>query len=1060
MESAYNKLESMLPEYIDRLKNRTNTEDKIVHEFTYLIQKVFDVGPDELDFQTPVKSKVLQVRGRMDAVFNNIILEFKKDLNDERALNTAKDELEKYFQSLYEKNPKTKHIGIATDGLYFKVYQPIIENNKVSKLELINEINLDASTIEIIFNWFDSYFFASVNIVPTSDHLKQTFGLNSATYSVVRQELLKLFDEVKDNRRIKIKYDNWSKFLEIVYGDKPNEINLFIAHTYLSTFVKLLVYLKLTNKNQIRNYDIPPILYGNVFSQLGIRNFVEDDFFTWIMFISIRRQSSKIFEPILRELQMYDLDQMDEDVLKELYQEMVKPDVRKQLGEFYTPDWLAEQTIDEVLSDDPKKSVLDPSCGSGTFLFKTILYKIKKFNDDGMKDSEILSHILENVIGFDIHPLAALIAKTNYLLALKGIINARKGSITIPVYLSDSIKIPEKKFEIINSLLSFEFSTDVLNKKFLFPKIFADDIKQMDELIEKMKEHGQELEEKIDLKKEKKYIDLVEVEKNLKQSFEKSIHNIKNTIVKKIMLDNMQTLFDLIKEDSDSIWPYVLRNMYKPIPITEKKVDVIIGNPPWLTMQGMKNESYQNFLKNKTFYFNLIEKKDTHQFPHLELATLFFCITVDLYLKNSGEIAFVLPKSILVSSHHKNFIKFNNPKMNLVKIYDVEKVTPLFQIPTCVIFCKMGGDTKYPVNQLTLSGKLPETNCGIIKAKKHLTFENTKYEPVDISTKQSPYFEKFDQGATIVPRNLFFVIPEINSMGLGLNFESPLVESNPKNSTKLPWSKVTIKKEIESNFFFGTVLGSDIVPFGIRQLRLIVLPMTIKDGKPHISNDYSDLQKNGYPKAARYFEEVEQLWNKYKTEKQKDTSIYKWINFRNKISTQNLNKKFKILYVASSTYLAACVIEQGNGSKYKTNSRNIPLNGFIAESKTYNFETDNKDEADYLCAILNSKVIDNLIKPLQTRGLWGPRDIHKRPLTLPIPIFNSKDKQHKKICDLSLLCQNKVPIYLDQIKMDGVGSIRTEIRKKLKNELEEIDVLVKQILINEDPKITKLLDNL
>ena len=66
--------------------------------------------------------------------------------------------------------------------------------------------------------------------------------------------------------------------------------------------------------------------------------------------------------------------------LKELYQEMVRPDVRKQLGEFYTPDWLAEKMIiDEVLeSDEPKKSVLDPSCGSGTFLFKTILYKIEK----------------------------------------------------------------------------------------------------------------------------------------------------------------------------------------------------------------------------------------------------------------------------------------------------------------------------------------------------------------------------------------------------------------------------------------------------------------------------------------------------------------------------------------------------------------------------------------------------------------------------------------------------------------------------------------------------------
>ena len=40
MSSVFEKLEDVLPGYIDRIKNRTNTEDKIVHEFTYLIEKV------------------------------------------------------------------------------------------------------------------------------------------------------------------------------------------------------------------------------------------------------------------------------------------------------------------------------------------------------------------------------------------------------------------------------------------------------------------------------------------------------------------------------------------------------------------------------------------------------------------------------------------------------------------------------------------------------------------------------------------------------------------------------------------------------------------------------------------------------------------------------------------------------------------------------------------------------------------------------------------------------------------------------------------------------------
>jgi type I restriction-modification system DNA methylase subunit len=60
---------------------------------------------------------------------------------------------------------------------------------------------------------------------------------------------------------------------------------------------------------------------------------------------------------------IYDLDKIDEDFLKELYQELVDPEQRKLLGEFYTPDWLAETMINEVLKDNPELSIMDPACG-------------------------------------------------------------------------------------------------------------------------------------------------------------------------------------------------------------------------------------------------------------------------------------------------------------------------------------------------------------------------------------------------------------------------------------------------------------------------------------------------------------------------------------------------------------------------------------------------------------------------------------------------------------------------------------------------------------------------
>ena len=111
--------------------------------------------------------------------------------------------------------------------------------------------------------------------------------LNSPTYAIIKQELtMELYNKVKDDRpKYKIKYDNWARFLEIVYGDKPDELNLFITHTYLSTFAKLLVYLKInvSKKVNLKNYEYSTHILWVMFSQQlrNSTNFVEDDFFTW-----------------------------------------------------------------------------------------------------------------------------------------------------------------------------------------------------------------------------------------------------------------------------------------------------------------------------------------------------------------------------------------------------------------------------------------------------------------------------------------------------------------------------------------------------------------------------------------------------------------------------------------------------------------------------------------------------------------------------------------------------------------------------------------------------------
>ena len=57
------------------------------------------------------------------------------------------------------------------------------------------------------------------------------------------------------------------------------------------------------------------------------------------------------------------------DVLKGLYESLVDPEQRHDLGEYYTPDWLAHRICAEVIDEPLQQRVLDPACGSGTFLF-------------------------------------------------------------------------------------------------------------------------------------------------------------------------------------------------------------------------------------------------------------------------------------------------------------------------------------------------------------------------------------------------------------------------------------------------------------------------------------------------------------------------------------------------------------------------------------------------------------------------------------------------------------------------------------------------------------------
>jgi hypothetical protein len=238
----------------------------------------------------------------------------------------------------------------------------------------------------------------------------------------------------------RLAFETWQKYLTVTYGrlaasagnDGGEEISrgeleaLFLKHTYLASVARLLVCASLSKrKTTTALRDVAgEVLSGRFFESQGLANLVENDFFQWVRRAKAEAILAPIWERIIAQILSYDLGHLGEDVLKGVYQELVDPKDRHDLGEYYTPDWLCELVVGELMPPTGFVSILDPTCGSGSFLRAAIAHLLRA-NVNG-SDAMRLQRVLESVVGIDVHPLAVTISRATYVLALGPLVKAAK----------------------------------------------------------------------------------------------------------------------------------------------------------------------------------------------------------------------------------------------------------------------------------------------------------------------------------------------------------------------------------------------------------------------------------------------------------------------------------------------------------------------------------------------------------------------------------------------------------------------------------------------------------
>ncbi len=724
-------------------------------DFRHAVEPFLDQFCEEIGVNPLVHVEYTLATGRADAIFNRFVIEYERPgvLRESlynRATDHAVGQVKDYISGLAkrERHKLQRLAGVAFDGHYLIFVRFVNKQWSIEPPIDVNEYSLDR-----FLTWLAGL---SSGIALTAEKLNQDFSIEQLRTQNILRSLSKSLDSVlSDPGGIVPKlFEQWRllfsesiDYSETFGGRKlellrkwvrkagidvktPNETErfFFALHTYFALLVKFLAWLALsrhlavklgapsfselfTADSETLQHRLREMESGGIFRAYGITNLLEGDFFLWYLH-AWDHQTEDALRDMLKRLDEYDpttlaiIPEETRDLFKKLYHYLLPREVRHNLGEYYTPDWLAQRLLNQVdnefFMDDPHRTevrfrskirttrFLDPACGSGTFLILTIA-RMRELGEALMiNETELLNTILENVVGIDLNPLAVLTARVNYLLAIADLLEYRRGDITIPLYLADSVRTPAMG-ENLFTADAYEFPTAI--GKFIVPASLC--TKERFDHFCDILEEGVQSEMAIEsfMKRVQTQLGLVLPEWN-----ERS-----NSRLEAIY----QHLLNLHHQGMDGLWAHLLKNNFAPLTIGQ--FDYIVGNPPWVNWENLP-DGYRSEIKPIWENYGL--------FPHggmdtilgkgkKDIAMLMTYVVTDKLLRDDGKLGFVITQSVFkTGGSGQGFRRFRIPLGNrkeiplrAILVDDMVSLNPFEGASnrTSVIVMEKGKPTKYPV---------------------------------------------------------------------------------------------------------------------------------------------------------------------------------------------------------------------------------------------------------------------------------------------------------------------------------------------------------------------------
>jgi len=796
--------------------------------------------------------------------------------------------------------------------------------------------------------------------------------------------------------------------------DTEAQIHLFVSHTFIVSLARGVIHA-------VTNPQVPP----NPKSLLG------DGFVAWVLGSF---KGEEWAEGLLKKINEFDWTISKADVLQPLYEEIIGEKDRKKFGEYYTPNWLAEFIVGETLDDEwcdqaigaallshskpdalDGVGVLDPSCGSGTFLYFCALRLLHSGAMDrkGLSPFEKSLVVSKLVIGIDVHPVAAEMARATLARAIGW--NAGGGLTTTMIYEGDSLQLHRHEdalFQPKDGEVQFESPKGVrvnIPLSFLHSPDFA---KYVRRLVETAADGNECPADIVDSTAAEDQESILEVHRNLT---------------------------DIIALEGDSVWMWYIVNMAGPYQISKRKVNRIVANPPWLSMSGIQDEArkraLESFAKHKSGVWT-----GGKNAPNFDIAQLFIVRCRELYMAHPGSdgdpAAWLVKLSALKAGQWSKFREKHAPM--LAQSLDLTSLDPfasenkksggdarrcciLFEVRKAATLAAIH-ETKHVVVDCDDPQKKPRPSHAWSDVFSNITFTPT---PRPFPIEQSEYFPvPVKTGANISPKVLT-LIDEV----IGEDPKSDTVSVLTMRSTDQAWKDVPQQE--------GT-FPADWIRDLLRTQRLLPFMIETPLDKAIIPTAPDGMQISTNPNKNDSWREFDKIWQQYRGKgSATPKTLIQQINDRGKFKTQmkefadkaSPQKRMVLHPTAGNVMLAARMV----CSKTAIDSG---VQWCIAKSE---------EEAAYLIAILNASSLTEAFAEARS----SQRHFNRTPWTqIPIPKFNPENRAHSSLSILSISAERIAHETHAIYREAGYKKKRTEIRGALEKHpvMADINAIVRDLL--------------